>query len=186
MTKRIALDIDGVLCNLIACWLGEGSEYHREFGDFLQEEDILSWDIERYVLPAARHKVYREYLADPTLYLRAKPYPGALKCVEALSRHNWDIVFATIHDCHTGEKLEWLKRHGFWEATQPLHVYCETTDKLIVLADILVDDCPYMLLDWTNSGRQAIVVDRPWNRNIEGMPRLKTWTIDELVRLKLI
>jgi 5'(3')-deoxyribonucleotidase len=153
----IAVDVDDVVCDLIRVWL---EMYNLAFKDVLVPEEITEWDITQFVKPEAKDVMYK-FLDRPDLYLKAQPFPGALKFVAEL-RELGRVVFVTSTNVEqNGNKLRWLHRHGFLLRDKYERDYVEAADKSLILCDFLIDD---KIENCRSAWSYGLLLTRPHNR----------------------
>jgi 5'-nucleotidase len=152
--KTFAIDVDGVLADLITNWL---RWYNVEYNDHLIPEDITAWETDRFVKPECGKKIYT-YLDDPKLYDEVLPHRDALKAINVLKSLGHRVVYPTTSPlASSGRKFYWLEQYGF---IQDKKDYIETSDKSLIRADALVDDY-YKNLDGFVGIK--ILLAQPWN-----------------------
>lgn len=167
----VRVDVDGVVADLNSEWL---RLINAEHGCNVGYEDLLSWEMDQYLPPAAAAD-YVKWLHMPGLYNRVKPFPGAVEGVQGLRDAGYRVAFVTSStSTGAGEKMEWLKTHGFLPKEEYIpRDYVSAHDKsLVAPGSFLIDDGPHNLVDEPN----GIVFDQPWNREITTHPRVMNWT----------
>lgn len=154
--KRILVDVDCVVADLMDEWLGI---YNAEYSDNLDVSQIVRWGMEEFVKPECGTKIY-DYLWLPYLYDHVKPIDGAITGVRWLRRHGYDIRFVTS-GVHAG-KAQWLGRHGLLIGEFPLYSpdLIVAHDKSIIKADIMIDD---NIKNCDNFSGTSILFGQPWN-----------------------
>lgn len=135
---RIGVDIDGVLADLLTPWL---KWYNKEYNDNLTNEDIISWDMNKFVKKEAKNKIY-DYLNFPNIYDDIKVLDplsiGVLK--EWASEPSLEIFIIT--SCGNrpnmiAGKLKWLKEnYPFLNKRN----FVFTDNKGVANVDVMVDD----------------------------------------------
>jgi len=163
---RIAVDVDGVCCDLHVEWL---RRYNRDWNDTMTPADIKTWHVHEHVKPECGKNVYA-YLNDSDLYDKCPPIQDALAGVRRLREMGHEVVIVT--DCAVGmtdQKAAWLVRHGFLEGRRGMlpRDLVITDDKTRVDAHLLVDDGAHHVRAWVEDARRrAILVERPWNASL--------------------
>jgi 5'(3')-deoxyribonucleotidase len=154
----LAVDVDGVVADLIPVWL---RRYNKDYGDNLTRYNILDWDVSRFVVDAAKDTIW-EYIQDASLYDEVLPIEFALESVERL-REYFNLVFVTDATFGTvGRKLRWLKHHGFFRDGDE---YIESKDKSHVSAKFLIDDYIKNVETFVGDGDGVgILFGQEWNR----------------------
>jgi len=179
----IAVDVDGVVCDLHIPWL---ARYNQDFNDILSKTDITDWGIHKFVKPNCAEYIYR-YLDDPTLYDDAPEISNAKLGIDGLRSLGHRVVFVTSSvNKVAGRKLAWLREHDFLDTKKNHQVdpdYVECHDKSLVRADVLIDDSLANVRGFSGRG---IVFDQPWNREVSDLDfpyRLRGWGSDIQVGL---
>lgn len=167
----IGVDVDGVVADIHTPGVEAVAD---RLGIRLGIDDITRWDF-------PDHTSWGQSVLDlwhtPGFYGNVQPIEGALDGVRALRAAGHRCVFATA--CAPGladEKAAWLHRHGFL-ATGRMDDpdFIAVSDKTLVRGLWLVDDSPGNIRSWVESGRPAIVFDRPWNRVLDIRSVLAPW-----------
>lgn len=165
----ISVDVDDVLARFVDAWL----ELYRDDSDHqLFPEDILSWDIRKYVLPAYRDRIY-EYINRGNIYSAVEVVSGSRAGLIALFVNGHRVIYVTGNNSTYQEW--WLRTMGFPMAEEypdgSFHrIICP--DKSLIRADILIDDKLETIVDFPQWG---ILFDRPWNRSIDYPIRAYNW-----------
>lgn len=167
MTPTILVDFDGVIYDIHTPLVDLLKRHgYPEFG----LEDIARWDWpDDY--PALRELIHR-YMYDGPAHEKGKTHIGAIEGLQALGQLGRVVICSATTAGQVAHKIAWLKDHGFW----PDHTVF-TFNKALVAGDILIDDRPQNVRDFTESGtcRTGIVVDRPWNRHDDWPLRAESW-----------
>jgi 5'(3')-deoxyribonucleotidase len=164
MRPKIAVDIDGVLADI-------HTAVFRRLGLNLRAEDIRVWDffeelgLERRVFWDAYRELWsRDYRSIPLIEESAPQTIAALR-----ERYVVDIVSCRPTDTWAGT-AEWLRWRGIgYDDLRLLPPKAEKTELREYI--FFVDDNPNMAL--RDRGR-VIIYDRPWNRGIEGVRRIRS------------
>lgn len=164
----IACDADGVICDLHAEWL---RRYNRDYHDGVTVEDILSWDMHKYVKPECGKKIY-DYLHEPDLYARVAPIAGALEGITQLRSLGHTVYFITA--CTYGmtdQKARWFEQHGFCKSKDGRSLPAEFVpmiDKNLLDARLLIDDAAHNVRQWIDEKhRPAILLNQPYNVHLD-------------------
>ena len=166
MNKIIALDIDGVVADLLPSWV---SAYNNDFFDELDYRVIDQWDLVPFVKKICGKTIYT-YIANPKLYDDVDEIPHSLLGVNQLRDMGFRIIFVTSTPVGcSGRKYQWLNEHRF---DVQLKDYYEAEDKSLIASDYLVDDRD---LNVTNAFGQGIIFNAPYNKSLSGYPRVYGW-----------
>lgn len=151
---RIAIDIDGVLCDHVA---GLIPRILERYGVVLTKSSVTTWD--HNFGPSNVVDELKDAYTDEEFVLGLPPIWGAREGIARLSRDH-EIVVVTARSQETRVATDkWISRHiGNY---QPQYVF---GSKLTSLGDVLVDDFPGNVSEFVTAGRRAIIFDQPWNR----------------------
>jgi 5'(3')-deoxyribonucleotidase len=147
--KRLLLDLDGVIVDLMTTALSRG----------LLDHYPCRWDFPGCCSPHSMNTVF----TDPGLFYDAPPIPGAIDAVKKLSEA-FDVWFVSTpwNADSCAQKVRWLDVFGLDSRRLVL-----THDKTLIRAWALVDDKPGLFGPW-----QHVTYAQPWNNGIE----TDTWT----------
>jgi 5'(3')-deoxyribonucleotidase len=178
----LAIDIDGVVCDLIGGMRPHAARYLDVPAATLAEPHDYNftdwgWSADEYDQQLTKAIVEHDLLAT------LKPYEGAVEALHRLSRVH-DLAYVTARAQRPGSELaeveqttRWLNNHGLLPA--PLHF---TTDKNSVSWDVLIDDYPKNIEAATAAGRRVIIFERGWNLGRPG-ERARDWAdVEHLLR----
>lgn len=156
MKRRILIDVDGVLADLVGALCGE----LRKHGHPRTEWDVTAYNFED-CLPLDEVALMREAMERPGFCASLPWYSGA--SVFATMLHDHGDVIAVTKPYPKGptwayERQHWLSDH----ISKVIH----TGHKAYVSGDVLIEDCVANIVDWLKGNPQgrAILIDRPWNR----------------------
>lgn len=160
MTMNIALDVDGVLAEQVPAVL---EPIRDEFDVEMKKEEVRSWD-EAIPNTDTNIKVLIETnLEDPEFVREISTVEGAVDGVSSLKDEGHELIIATARGDHIKESTEsWLQRHGF-EYDEIRSV--ENRSKAALHADVLVDDYPKNIEEFSDSTGKAILFLQPWNED---------------------
>lgn len=166
MNKIIALDIDGVVADLLPVWV---EEYNHDWHDTLDYKTIDQWDLVPFVKPECGNKIYR-YIADPSIYNKVSVIFGAMQGVENLRFFGFRVIFVTSTPVGcSGRKFQWLNQHGF---NVSIDDYYEASDKSLIASHYLVDDRD---LNVQTAFGKGIIYTAEYNKNLQGYHRVNEW-----------
>lgn len=130
--SRIVLDMDDVIADLLTSWI-EVVNFCEE--EYVQLQDVTSWDIEKYFNCGKRVFDYLNY----DLYRNLKPIKGSQYGVRML-QENYDVYIVTVSTTHKDSllaKIEWLEEYFPYIKKEKIVLL---GDKSIVQGDIIIDD----------------------------------------------
>jgi 5'(3')-deoxyribonucleotidase len=184
MTKRIAIDMDGVQVDLIASVLRYINTVFYPEKNFTHE-DITEFDFAKSLGIPSEHAI--EYFSTSQAFgPREKPIGGAVEGMKTLSEHPAvDLYIATSpwytnKDCHNN-KRDWIRKYMPWFDQRHV-VFC--SKKQVLNVDAIVDDKYDTVVNCLDAGiEHGILFDQPWNRKYKvsgkGFVRVRGW--DELI-----
>ena len=165
MQRIIALDVDDTLADLVPEWLRRHSV---NFGEFINPENILDWNIQKY----CKYDIFST-LKEKNLYDGVKPIKNSLIGVKLLRKYGRVIFITSAPIEQAGRKFLWLKEHGFDPKKED---YFEASDKSVFRVDYIVDDNADTIdRQSKNEGTKAIVFTRPWNKYYHSKYRVNDW-----------
>ncbi|RBW67677.1 5' nucleotidase, NT5C type [Bacillus taeanensis] len=165
--KTLCIDMDSVICDLMSDW---HKRYNSDYDDDLSFEKLKCWNSEKYVKPECGMKIY-DYLNEPGLFLHLNPLPNALEVLERL-HHKYDLLIVTSSvSTAFREKERWIEKHLPFIGKRNL-IFSHR--KNMICGDLLFDDAPHNLREFSATGRLAVAMDYPYNREVD-VPRVKNW-----------
>jgi len=168
----IGLDVDGVVADLVGSLL---HIVHQRTGQRFVPEDINTFELRKSL--GDLWAITLDILSEPGFVRSLTPYPNAIEGVDKL-RELGRVVFVTApffrSPTWSNEHSLWLQQHTGAHRKDIVHV----DDKTVFGGHVLIDDAPYQLEAWVNTGRPAVRVVRPWNN---GAPGLAANNWDEIV-----
>lgn len=173
---KIAIDIDGVVCDFITSFLRVLKEEH---GLDMAREHIDTWELP-VRLGLGPYEVLKMITKTHETGL-AKPMPNAIAGIRKLTESH-AVAFLTARPTASKRAtFAWLAKHGLgginviWVGTKP-KCYLVNYYKF----DVMIDDSLEELMPVldTSSSCRLIVLDQPWNQsyNLSGaLMRAKDW-----------
>lgn len=155
--KKILVDMDGILSNLLQKWL---DDYNSEHSDQVSVSDILTWETSdhtkigkrMYAIPG-RHRYFDDL----------DPIPGAIEGFTALKRAGHEVLICSspYNPCSARAKYEWCKRH-LGAATREV-MLTHKKDWLAAHVDAIIDDKPSTIEAFHAAGKEAVTIAYPYN-----------------------
>lgn len=165
MKKIIAVDVDDVCLDLVSIWL---ELYNKEWNDNLTKDKITDWKISDFVKPECGKKVLK-YIEDPSIYDLCQQIPGALTGINYLKTIGRVIFLTASTNGASGRKYKWLKENNFIDKIED---YVEAHDKLLIRADIMIDDKYETIKCFDGAG---FLFTQPWNKKYYYPQRIDSW-----------
>ncbi len=158
---KIALDVDGVLADIISIWLNNYNEKNRD--KILSIDSICRWDFwkelgyDEYRFYAELAQCWHEWYNIPLTEPHIPLYVNKLKNIA----ERVDIVSAQIAKDHV---VRWLEHNGI-----EYDEYVSVTvgkDKANLAYDIFIDDSPVNALSIASMDKYVLLYDQPWNKHV--------------------
>jgi len=139
---KIALDMDGVVVDLISSWFDRYTELYNDPN--VTAVEVTEWDVSKFMPLATKKEIYR-MLDEDMVFLKAKPIDCAKKYIKLLLNNEYfDVYFLTVAFAKQAcwEKREWIKKHFGHRAAQKLIAVVNGELKNFIgqLFDVIVDD----------------------------------------------
>ncbi|OBG93863.1 hypothetical protein A9X05_09175 [Mycobacterium sp. E3298] len=165
MKKRIAIDQDQCLADILSEWL---RRYNNEFNDNLKTCQMTHQNC--HDITKAGKQFYK-YLDDPEFFESLPLIEGSIEAVRELSyTYEIFVVTAPYNPNNVEPKSNWLKKY-FPFIKEDNYVF--TRNKSIVNADWLIDDKPGNFEGFIG---KALLFDAPHNRTETRYRRMRNWT----------
>ncbi|WLD93243.1 5'(3')-deoxyribonucleotidase [Alkalihalobacillus sp. AL-G] len=165
--KTLLIDMDSVICDLMTEW---HSRYNQEYDDTLSVQDLKCWNSEKYVKDECGTKIY-DYLDEPGIFIKLEPLPHAIEVLSRLHEKHEILIVTTSRTYAYTEKEKWVEKHLPFIGKRNLIF---THRKEMIRGDILFDDAPHNLTAFQHTGRTAIAMDYPYNREVD-VERVSNW-----------
>ena len=158
-SKRILIDMDGILCDLLTPWL---ELYNTDHGDSISISNIKTFELWRETKIG---KEMDDYLLRPGLYRNLQPLAGAKEGVKALHDLGLEIFICTSMGTNPNcipEKSLWLDEHLPY-IDHRHRIY--TGAKHCCYGRYLIDDSPAKAREWKldNPHGKALAIEYPYN-----------------------
>lgn len=126
--------------------------------------------------PEQYREEHSHAVVEQHLFRLMQPLPDVSQALWALSNAGvWiriithRLFFNGIHEVVAADTANWLDEHNI-----PYRDLCFIGAKPDVGADLYIDDAPHNVLALRDAGREVIVFDQPYNRELLG-PRAHNW-----------
>lgn len=177
--KRIAIDMDQVMADLIAKFL---TTFNAQYNTHYTKEDL--YDKRLPELDPHAPEALARYYEDPTFFRDFPLFDGAIETIARLGAHYEIFIATAAMDVPSSfqAKFEWLQEHF---PAIPKHHYVFCGDKSVVHADYLIDDTELQLTRFTGTG---VMFAAPHNERSTFPVRLQNWAeveryfMDELTK----
>lgn len=174
---KIALDVDGVLADVILSWIVYNNSIRQKI---LKKSDITSWDfwkkfqINRYDFYHELSECWKNWQLIPAT---EKNLSSITKDLSKLGQV--DIVTARERSTDSFVK-KWLKFHNI-----SYDNYVSVMDgqfKSDLNYDVFVDDSPLNALKLIQNNKKIILYSQPWNQNISKIQIHRIYNLSEAIK----
>lgn len=149
---RLAIDLDGVLCNFNQAFSKVLGKYSKAVipVDLPTFPSCWDWPLHYGVNPEEEAKAWREVNVSEIFWKDLQPMPTAeadLKALAHVASNDHEIYFLTMRGNGVNVKRqseEWLWRYRFHFPTV-IPTYDKATLARMLKVDVLLDDCPKVL-----------------------------------------
>lgn len=173
---RILLDCDGVLGDFHGSLLAQLQRVFPHLGPY-PEHPPQEWSIAAWLTPE-QHAAAIHILDATPFAAGMRPLAGAIEAYEYMrERAHGGVYIVTSpwvdNPSWESDRRMWLKAHfGIDED----HIV-STTAKFLVGGDVLVDDRPKHVAQWSAAhGKRAVLVGHAHNADVEHADRIEGWT----------
>ena len=177
---KIALDVDGVLADVIQSWLHYNNSIRKE----LSKSEITSWDfwkkfqINRYDFYHELSLCWKDWRSIPPT---EKNLSSIIKDLSKLGQV--DIVTARENSTDPFVK-KWLDHHNI-----SYDNYVSVVDgpiKADLEYDVFIDDSPLNALKFVENNKKIILYSQPWNQQISEIQVQRISNFSEIIeKIKL-
>jgi len=186
MSRRIIVDVDGVLGN----WTSSYLRLYEQMGGRIPGTWAWTEFNAHKNLPD-----YEKYNAriwkDSTLFWHIAPILGAIRALYNLNRKRSVYIATAVPAIHHDTRSEWFREWFPFIHRQRQLIF--TGSKHLLQADVMVDDQPRFLNGWAahNPGGQPVLILGAWNKelpvpeNTLRFHRFSQWVEWELKRADL-
>lgn len=173
----LGLDLDGVCGDYLAMMRIVASD--RIGVPPADLPDPANWGLEVWFEDHAGFlSAHREAVHERRIFKTLPVITGAVEAIRSLTDdgHRVRIISNRLMDgvgreIVVGDTMGWLAANGFvWH-----DIAFVGGDKSVVAADVHIDDSPSVIRALASAGREVVVFEQPYNKDISGHPRARTW-----------
>jgi hypothetical protein len=157
---KIALDVDGVLADVIKSWL----IYSNKKRSPISKEEITNWDFWRK-FNINRYDFYKELTICWKNWITLPPMePNLSQITQNLSEYG-QVDIVTARELSTDNFVKnWLKFHGI--VYENYVSVIDGTMKADLDYDLFIDDSPLNAEKFLEKKKSFFLFSQPWNRHI--------------------
>ena len=175
---KIALDVDGVLADIIFVWLDQYNNTHKKS---ITSDDIVQWDFWKE-FGYDKYRFYEELSHCWSRWIDVPPMEqGITATVEKL--HSVGVVdIVTARDASSTKYVKKWLEHNKIKYNDYVAVM-RGSDKADLDYDIFIDDSPRNVVRIASKGKNALLYDQPWNRSIIDSKIVRIKKLEEAVNV---
>ena len=177
---KIALDVDGVLADVIESWL----IYSNKIRARISKDDITNWDFWKK-FKINRYDFYEELTTCWTNWNSIPPTENNLSIITQNLSNFGQVDIVTARETSTDSFVKnWLKLH---DVTYQNYVsVIDGPMKADLDYDIFIDDSPLNAIKFLKRKKKVFLYSQPWNQHISDQNIQRISTLSEAVeKLKL-
>ncbi len=119
-----------------------------------------------------------EIMSQPGFFIAFQPVEGAIQAVREMLADGLSVFFCTAplplqYETCVAEKYAWVRKHLGEEFLSKIIV---TRDKTVIKGAVLIDDKPRISGACPNPEWTHVVFEQPYNRKVNGVPRMTSWS----------
>jgi len=175
---KIALDVDGVLADIIFVWLDQYNNTHKKS---ITSDDIVQWDFWKE-FGYDKYRFYEELSNCWSRWIDVPPTEQDITAtVEKL--HSVGVVdIVTARDASSTKYVKKWLEHNKIKYNDYVAVM-RGSDKADLDYDIFIDDSPRNVVRIASKGKNALLYDQPWNRSIIDSKIVRIKKLEEAVNV---
>jgi len=177
---KIALDVDGVLADVIQSWL----IYNNKIRNNISKDEITNWDFWKK-FKINRYDFYEELSTCWQNWNTIPPTEENLSEITKNLSNIGQVDIVTARELSTDSFVKnWLKHHDI-----TYHNYVSVIDgpiKADLDYDVFIDDSPLNAIKFLERKKNVLLYSQPWNQNISDSKIQRIFRLSEVVeKLKL-
>lgn len=167
MTKRILIDVDGVLADFVSAALKIGNKLS---GKNVQLDEVTQWDLIEQHFPDCEPEMYEAFM-EPGFARNLDVYEWAQKGVEMMKTLGEVRIVTSpiIGPTFCYDRVKWLEEHFDLGYKDIIFAY----DKSCIDGTILIDDKPSNISGWIEAR------ERDSKHSFLGVLWFQPWNVDE-------
>jgi 5'-nucleotidase len=157
---KILVDMDSTLADIQTPWLGT---YNWLFGDRLRVDDIVEWDMHKFVKKECGLRIY-DLILEPDFFLDLAPLAGGVECVHELfdAGHEVKICTSSPSGRAMWEKERWVRKHLPFLSKKQFGCW---GDKSEIRCAAIIDDAPDTLRAFAEMQPDTLRLTIAWPYN---------------------
>lgn len=177
---KIALDVDGVLADVIESWL----IYSNKIRSSISKDEITNWDFWKK-FKINRYDFYEELSTCWKNWNTIPPTEDNLSVITENLSNFGQVDIVTARELSTDSFVKnWLDQHDI--TYQNYVSVIDGTMKADLDYDVFIDDSPLNAIKFLEREKNVLLYSQPWNQSITNSNIQRIFTLSEAVeKLKL-
>jgi 5'(3')-deoxyribonucleotidase len=172
---KIALDVDGVLADVIDSWLN----YNNQIRPFISKEEISSWDFWKK-FKINRYDFYKELTLCWKNWNTLPPTESNLDQITQNLSEFGQVDIVTARELSTDNFVkDWLEFHGI--VYDKYVSVIDGTMKANLDYDLFIDDSPLNAEKFSEQNKNFLLYSQPWNRHISSLNGIRIYSLIDAV-----
>jgi len=173
---KIALDVDGVLADIIFVWL---DDYNKTHNKSITKEDTDKWDFWKN-LGYDKYRFYDDLSRCWSKWMDVPPMEQNLAAASEKLNSVGTVDIVTARDAGSTQYVkQWLVHHGI--KYNEYVAVLRGSDKADLDYDVFIDDSPLYVVDMASRGRNVLLYDQPWNKSVIDSKIVRIKKLEEAV-----
>jgi 5'(3')-deoxyribonucleotidase len=174
---KIALDVDGVLADVIESWLN----YSNQIRSPISKEEITSWDFWKK-FSINRYDFYKELTLCWKNWKTLPPTETNLAQVTQNLSEFGQVDIVTARELSTDNFVkDWLEFHGV--VYENYVSVIDGTMKADLDYDLFIDDSPLNAEKFLEQKKNFLLYSQPWNRHISSLKEIRIYSLIDAINL---
>ncbi|HLE34383.1 MAG TPA: hypothetical protein VI698_00685 [Nitrososphaerales archaeon] len=158
---KIALDVDGVLADIIFVWL---DDYNKTHNEPITKEDTDRWDFWKN-FGYDKYRFYDDLSRCWSRWMKVPPMEQNLADASEKLNSVGTVDIVTARDAASTKYVKrWLEFYGI--KYNDYVAVLRGRDKADLDYDVFIDDSPLYVVDMASRGRNVLLYDQPWNKSV--------------------
>ena len=175
---KIALDVDGVLADIIFVWL---EEYNKMHNGSLTKKDTIQWDFWKN-LGYDKYRFYDDLSRCWSRWTEVPPMEQEIAGATEKLQSVGIVDIVTARDAASTKYVKQWLEHNRIEYNNYVAVM-RGRDKAALDYDVFIDDSPLNIVDIASKGKHALLYDQPWNQSINDSTIVRIKKLEEAVNI---
>ena len=173
---KIALDVDGVLADVILPWLEHNNSKRKK----ISKSDIIDWDFWKK-FKINRYDFYQELSLCWKNWSSIPPTQQNLSAITKNLSKLGQVDIVTAREKNTNSYVKnWLNHHNIIYDNYVSVI--DGTMKVDLDYDVFIDDSPLNALQISQKNKKIILYSQPWNKHVSNDLVLRISNLEDAIK----